>query len=86
VTGKAYAALLEGTFANYILDSDSFEIEYYRLKHSTSLDATAKAVDEKNYSLQSLKKLGDRMEENRIKFPWKTPFSVMEDSDSTDFV
>jgi hypothetical protein len=82
VTGKAYAALLEGPFANSILESDSFEDEYYRLRDSTRLGATGTtAVDdgERTLLLELLRKLDHRMVENKEKFPWKTPFSVMED-------
>jgi hypothetical protein len=81
LTGKAYATLLEGPFADSILDSPFIANEYRRLKASSWLDTTATSADDRLHSLELLKKLEDRMEENRVKFPWKTLFSAMEDSD-----
>jgi hypothetical protein len=60
VTGKAYVALLEGPFANSILESDSFEIEYYRVRDSTWLDGTGAVDDgERTLILESLEKSWD---------------------------
>jgi hypothetical protein len=78
LTWKAYAALLEGPFANSILESDFFEKEYDRLVacSSSHLDATAaEAAEDPRHSLELLGKLKDRMEENRRKFPLKSLFS-----------
>jgi hypothetical protein len=80
LTWKAYAALLDGPFANSILESDFVEDKYDRLASSTSnLDATAAgAAEDPRHSLELLEKLKDRMEENRRKFPWKSLFSSIQ--------
>jgi hypothetical protein len=78
VTWKAYAALLEGPFANSILESPFLEDEYDRLVASSmsNSDATAAiAAEDPRQTLELLGKLKDRMEENRKKFPWKSLFS-----------
>jgi hypothetical protein len=78
LTWKAYAALLDGPFANCILESDFLEKEYdHMVASSTSnLDATpAGAAEDPRHSLELLRKLKDRMEENRRKFSWKSLFS-----------
>jgi hypothetical protein len=88
-TAKAYAALLEGPFANSILETRLFEKEYYRLRHlvasTSNLDAMAAgAADEPRHSLELLGMLKDRMEENRRKFPWKSLFSSIRENESMD--
>jgi hypothetical protein len=88
LTEKAYAALLEGPFANSILEVDGFvfEDEYHRPWASTSnLDATAAgAAEDPRHSLELLGKLKDRMEENRRKFPWKSLLSSIRQNESMD--
>jgi hypothetical protein len=74
LTKKAYAALLEGPFADSILESPFFR-DYRRLMCWSNSNATAAAVDDCLHSLELLDKLEDRMEGNRRKFPWKTLFS-----------
>jgi hypothetical protein len=74
LTWKVYAALLDGPFANSILESDFLEKQYDRLVASSTsdLDATAAgAAEDPRHSLELLGKLKDRMEENRRKFSWK---------------
>jgi hypothetical protein len=77
LTGKVYASLLEGPFANSILESPFFFREYRRLMVLSNLDVTAATVEDHRHSLELLEKLVDRMEENRRKFPWKTLLSYI---------
>jgi hypothetical protein len=65
---------LEGPFADSILESDFLVEETCRLKVSSRLDAAEAAPDDRHQSLELLKKLKDRMLENRRKFRWKTIF------------
>jgi hypothetical protein len=81
LTWKAYAALLDGPFANSILESDFLEKEYDRLVASSTsnLDATAAgAAEDPRQTLELLGKLKDRMDENGRKFSWKTLFSSVD--------
>jgi hypothetical protein len=78
LTWKAYAALLDGPFANSILESDFLENKYDRLAGSSrpNLAATAAgAAEDPRHSLELFGKLKDRMEENRRKLSWKSLFS-----------
>jgi hypothetical protein len=62
--------MLEGPFANSILDSDFFSIESSRLRDAVSrMDCAPAAAD--HISLEILEKLEDRVRENGKKFPWK---------------
>jgi hypothetical protein len=88
LTWKAYAALLEGPFANSIFQSDFLEKEYDRLVASSTsnLDATAAgAAEDPRQTLELLGKLKDRMEENRRKFPWKSLYSSIQRKEGMDF-
>jgi hypothetical protein len=85
LTWKAYAALLDGPFANAILESDFFESECHRLKALSNLDATAAgAAEGPRHSLELLGKLKERMEENRRKFSWKSLFSAIQLKEGMD--
>jgi hypothetical protein len=88
LTWKAYAALLDGPFANSILESPFLEEEYGRLVASSAYnsDATAAgAAEGPRHSLELLGKLKDRMEENRRQSPWKSLFSSIQQKEAMDF-
>jgi hypothetical protein len=62
--------MLEGPFANSILDSDFFSEESSRLRDALSrMDCPPAATD--HLSLEILETLEDRVRENGKKFPWK---------------
>jgi uncharacterized protein YfdQ (DUF2303 family) len=87
LTWKAYAALLDGPFANSILESDFVKNEYDRLvaASTSNLDATAAgAAEDPRHSLELLGKLKDRMEENRRNFSWKSLFSSTQRKEGVD--
>jgi hypothetical protein len=63
LTGKAYAALLEGPFADSILESPFLSKEYRRIKISSR---GAEMVDDQHHSLELLQRLKDRVMENRV--------------------
>jgi hypothetical protein len=89
LTWRAYRALLEGPFANSILESYSLGFKYYEYSQlkAPTLEGTADTVEDYRHCFELLGKLLDRMEENRKTFPWKTLFSDMEGSDGcVDFV
>jgi hypothetical protein len=88
LTWKAYAALLDGPFANSVLESDFVMNEYDRLvaASTSNLDATAAgAAEDPRQTLELLGKLKDRMEENRRKFRWKSLFSSIQRNEAVDF-
>jgi hypothetical protein len=84
LTWKAYAALLDGPFANSILESPFIENEYGRLVASSTSNLDATAAEDPRHSLEQLGKLKDRMEENRRKFPWKSLFSSVQQKEAMD--
>jgi hypothetical protein len=71
LTAKAFAALLEGPFANSILElGDSFEDEEEgNCLPSKCLDGTRSGVDGHHLSLELMNTLKHQMMENRRKFP-----------------
>jgi hypothetical protein len=86
LTRKAFAALLEGPFADSILESPFFLEEYRPLQVLSNLDETTEAVEDHRHSLELLKKLEDRMEEHRRKFPWKTLYSDIDHYENLDLL
>jgi hypothetical protein len=75
-TEKAYEALLEGPFADSILETAFFQDEQTRLRKSAGEGGMMNPVVQN--SVEILGKLEDRLEENRRKFPWKTFYSSIE--------
>jgi hypothetical protein len=75
LTEKAYLALLEGPFAESILETRFFRAAQGRVRYSATAAGGGgggmmnPAVQN---SLKILGKLQDRLVENRRKFPWKT--------------
>jgi hypothetical protein len=86
-TWKAYAALLEGPFADSMLRSPRFCVEHIRPELSFNVDETgAETVEDQRHSLELLKKLEDRAMENVNKFPWKTTVpEIFKDEGCLDF-
>jgi hypothetical protein len=86
-TWKAYAALLEGPFAESILQRSFLFGENLRLQGFTDMDETGAEVGEdQRHSLDLIKKLEDRVMENVKKFPWKTTFpDILQDELCLDF-
>jgi hypothetical protein len=78
VSEKAYLALLEGPFADSILETDFFQKEQTRLRESGAAGEGGMMNPVVQTSLEILGKLEDRLAENRRKFPWKIPFSFFE--------
>jgi hypothetical protein len=78
-TEKAYGALLEGPFADSILTTDFFLDEQTRLmRESAPAEGGAEMMNPAvQNSLEILRKLEDRLAENRRKFPWKTLYSYI---------
>jgi hypothetical protein len=73
LTDKAYLALLEGPFADSILETSFFGNGQYRLRESAAAEGGGGMVNPVvENSLEILGKLEDRLAENRRKFPWKT--------------
>jgi hypothetical protein len=76
VSEKAYLALLEGPFADSILETDFFQDEQTRLRESAAAEGGGGMMNSVvQNSLEILGKLEDRLAENRRKFPWKTLYT-----------